>query len=73
MNFTSVELNGAPHPLSDGESQEFLDSLNAAQFGLLTDNALTINRTVFAPKAPLLGSAHSPSSDETSDSPATSA
>lgn len=55
--------------MSDIEKQEFLDSLNNAQFIHLADEALTINRVVFAPKAPLLGSAGSPSSGETSRSP----
>lgn len=55
--------------MSDAERQEFLDSLNMAQFSLLADEALTINRLVFAPKARLLGSVHSPSSGETSGSP----
>jgi hypothetical protein len=68
-SITSVEVDGTLHSLSDGERQEFLDSLNAAQFAHLMDQALTINRVVFAPKAPLLGSAHSPSSGETSGSP----
>lgn len=54
------------------DKQAFLDSLNNAQFQLLADEAVTINRVVFAPKAPLLGSAGSPSSDETTVSPASS-
>lgn len=48
------------------ERQAFLDSLSNAQFVYLVDEAFAINRVVYAPKAPLLGSAPSPSSDETS-------
>jgi hypothetical protein len=59
-------------PMSDAERQEFLDSLNNAQFTHLADEALTINRVVFAPKAPLLGSGGQ-SSGGISDSPDPSA
>lgn len=52
--------------LDEAEMEAFLDSLNQAQFTVLADEALAINRVVFAPKAPLLGSAPSPKSDETS-------
>lgn len=55
--------------MSDAERMEFLDSLTFAQFDVLYQEAFAANRTIFAPKAPLLGSAHSPSSDETLDSP----
>jgi hypothetical protein len=55
------------------DRQVFLDSLNNAQFQLLADEAVTMNRMVFAPKAPLLGSAVTPSSGETSSSPEPSA
>lgn len=54
--------------MSDAEKQEFLDSLNNAQFAHLADEALTINRVVFAPKEPLLASKLDPSSGETSAS-----
>jgi hypothetical protein len=47
-------------PMSDAEKQEFLDSLNHAQFTHLADEALAINRTVFAPKDRLTSSAPSP-------------
>jgi len=55
--------------MSDAEKQEFLDSLNNAQFAHLADNAVTINRVVFAPKDRLTASVPGPSSGETSDSP----
>lgn len=64
-------VDGAAEPPCP-ERQEFLDSLNNAQFTYLADEVLTNNRVVYAPKAPLLGSAASPSSDATSESPATS-
>lgn len=51
------------------ERMEFLDSLTFAQFDVLYQEAFATNRTIFAPKAPLLVSERSPSSDETSNSP----
>lgn len=47
--------------MSDTERQAFLDSLTAGQFATLADEVLVVNRVVFAPKAPLLGSAPSQS------------
>lgn len=55
--------------MSDAEKQEFLDSLTFGQFDTLYQDAFTINRVVYAPKAPLPGSAPSPSSGGTSVSP----
>lgn len=55
--------------MSETERMAFLDSLTVGQFDLLYQEAFGANRTIFAPKAPLLGSAPSPSSDETPDSP----
>jgi hypothetical protein len=52
--------------MSDAEKQEFLDSLTFGQFDTLYQDAFTINRVVYAPKAPQPGSAPSPSSGETS-------
>lgn len=52
--------------MSDAEKTAFLDSLTFGQFDTLYQESFTINRTVFAPKGPLLGSAPSPKQDETS-------
>lgn len=55
--------------MSDAEKQAFLDSLTFGQFDTLYQDAFAINRVVYAPKAPLPGSAPSPSSGGTSVSP----